>query len=145
MEKQFYLFSSGSVKWRHVPTSLGLSLIKWLYHLENDSEDFFLGSHVYRIMNMVECQQLSNNSDLGCNPIRCSPAFLKARLVGGFKFIATNLFICTFTCHLGKWHVLFRKENERISWALFYVFRLTPTVSCHNTWMLVEDHFPRWR
>lgn len=88
---------------------------------------------------MVECQQPSNSA-LGCNPIRRSPAFLKARLVGGFKFIPTNLFICPFTGHLGKWHVLFRKENERILWALFYVFRLTPTVSCQNAWMLVEPH-----
>ena len=71
--------------------------------------------------------------------------FLKARLVGGFTFITTNLFICTFAGHLGKWHVLFRKENERISRAPFHVFRLTPAVSCHNTWMLVEDHIPRWR
>lgn len=104
-----------------------------------------MGSHVYRIMNMVECQQLPNNSDLGCNPIRCSPAFLKTRLVGGFTFITTNLFICIFSGHLGKWYVLFRKENERILWALFYVFRPTPTVSCHNTQMLVEDHILRWR
>ena len=89
---------------------------------------------------MVECQQ-PNNSALGCNPIRRSPAFLKSRLVGGFKFIPTNLFICTFTGHLGMWHVLFRKENERILWALFYVFRLTPTVSCQNAWMLVEATF----